>query len=136
MAGEVVPATLQLGCHAGLHRRQPEHRGDREPLGGQYAQKIKTDEDGATTLEPHPFPRCGGPQAFMLMMAQRAPESLAGTGTGAGLLSRRRGRGRGRGRRRGCPPPRRGWLEVLVPRLVVPIIISFSDGRKNSYCQS
>ena len=41
------------------------------------AQKSKTDEDGTTTLESHPFPRCGGPQAFMLMMAQRAPESLA-----------------------------------------------------------
>ena len=41
------------------------------------AQKSRTDEYGATTLVSHPFPRCGGPQAFMLMMAQRAPESLA-----------------------------------------------------------
>ena len=41
------------------------------------AQKSKTDEDGTTTLESHPFPRCEGPQAFLMMMAQRAPESLA-----------------------------------------------------------
>jgi len=74
MAGEVLPATLQLG-HAGLHRRQPGHRGDREPLGAN-AQKSKTNEDGATTLESHPFPRCGGAQAFMLMMAQRASREV------------------------------------------------------------
>ena len=75
MAGEVLPATLQLG-HAGLHRRQPEHRGGREPLGGQRPEeqnrRVRCNDAGVS-----PVPEVRWAAGLYVDDGSTAPESLA-----------------------------------------------------------